>query len=70
MNRDNQRQKDRLDDLISSVETVNMIGTDEGDFYLEPSGFPELARDLANALKPVLVKHRIRVDQKLAKAGF
>ncbi len=70
MNRDSQRQKDKLEELISSIKTVNLIGTSEGDFYLEPSAFPELAKDLATAIKPILIKHRILVDQNSAKVGF
>ena len=70
MNRDSQRQKDKLDELISSIKSVNLIGTSKGDFYLEPSAFPEFAEDLAKAIKPVLLKHRILVDQNIEKVGF
>lgn len=70
MSRETNRQKDKLDELIASIESVQLIGTDRGDFYLEPSGFPELSRELAEAIKPVLIKHRILVDQNSAKVGF
>lgn len=70
MNRDEQRQLDNLIELIGSIKTVNMIGTGEGDFYLEPGLQPELAAELAAAIKPVLIKHRVLIDQSIGKVGF
>ena len=72
MNREDQRQLDKIEEILSNIKTIDMIGTNGLDIYLEPSAYPGLAAELALAIKPVLIKHQnnIKTSTSKKKIGF
>lgn len=72
MNRDSQNQLDKIEEILNNIKCVDMIGVNGLDIYLEPSGYPQLAAELALAIKPILVKHRnkIKASATTTKLGF
>jgi len=72
MNRDDQNQLDKVEEILNNIKKIEMIGVDGLDIYLKPTGYPELTAELALAIKPILVKHRnkIKLSTNTTKIGF
>ena len=72
ISREEQRQLENINDILESIKCVDLIGVDGLDIYLEPSAFPQMAAELALAIKPVLIKHRnkIKLSEDTTKIGF
>ena len=72
MNREDERQLDKIEEILNNIKIIDMIGTDGLDIYLEPSAYPVLAAELALAIKPILIKHQnsIKANTSKKKIGF
>lgn len=72
ISREQQRQLEKINDILENIKSVELIGLDGLDIYLEPSAFPQMAAELALAIKPVLIKHRdkINLSTEVTKVGI
>jgi len=63
--RDTPRQLDKLETMLRHLDKLDQIGVDGESIYLEPGMFPDLTRDLAKSIKPVLERYRSKLMAKL-----
>ena len=61
LTRDAQSQLEKIDDVLENIKLIELIGVDGLDIYFEPNAYPNMAAELALAIKPVLIKHRNKI---------
>lgn len=63
--RDTPRQLDKIETILKHLKQLDQVGVDGEVIYLEPGMFPDLRKDLADSIKPVLERHRSKLMAKL-----